>query len=197
MQTREKLLEAGREVFANRGVDAATIEDITETADVGRGSFYNFFDTKEDLVEAIVAGLIDDLLALEAIVGVENDDPLTALAVAIRSAFAMITNDGVLAWFIVRTQKISGPISEKFVDATRPLVEQGLASGQLTVGNADVALVVLGGGILAALEMLLLGRLQQDTIDQLVKHLLIGLGARPAACSKAVSVPLPTLAVRA
>jgi AcrR family transcriptional regulator len=193
MQTRVKIIEAGREVFAQRGVDAATIEEITETADVGRGSFYNFFATKEHLVEAIVSELIENLLTLEAAASVEYEDPLTALAVAIRSALQMITSDEVLAWFVVRTQTIAGRVAERFIAMTRPLIVRGLERGQLSVDDADVAVVVLGGGVLAGVEMLVIQRIQHDAIDQLVEQLLIGLGARPVDRRRVISAPLPAL----
>ena len=50
MWTRERLIEAARRVIARQGIDATTIADITSAADVGIGSFYNHFKSKEDLV---------------------------------------------------------------------------------------------------------------------------------------------------
>ena len=54
-QTREKLVRAARVVFARKGIDNTRINEITEEADVGFGSFYNHFDSKEAIVEAVLA----------------------------------------------------------------------------------------------------------------------------------------------
>ena len=54
MWTRERLTEAARRVIARKGIDATTIADITSEADVGIGSFYNHFKSKEDLVGTLV-----------------------------------------------------------------------------------------------------------------------------------------------
>ena len=43
---RARLLEAPYDVMAEIGVDAAKIKDITDRADVGLGTFYNYFETK-------------------------------------------------------------------------------------------------------------------------------------------------------
>ena len=193
MQTRDKLIEAGRQVFAEKGVDAATIQDITETADVGRGSFYNFFDTKEELVEAIVAELLEYLVQVEAAVSAEYEDPVTALAIALRSSYRVITANEVLAWFIVRTQRIGGPVAEQFQTLTQTLIERGREQGRVKVGDAGIAVVLLGGGMLAAIEMMLVGRLPKDGIDGVVEHMLLGLGVSPAVCRKVMSMPLPPL----
>jgi AcrR family transcriptional regulator len=48
-------VRAGRRtLFARQGVENTRINEITEEADVGFGSFYNHFDSKEAIVEAVV-----------------------------------------------------------------------------------------------------------------------------------------------
>lgn len=46
---KEKLLEAAHVLMLARGYNATTVDEICETAGVSKGSFYHFFDTKEDL----------------------------------------------------------------------------------------------------------------------------------------------------
>ncbi|TDT31156.1 TetR/AcrR family transcriptional regulator [Naumannella halotolerans] len=53
-QTREKLADAATEVFAERGILAATVEEICESAGFTRGAFYSNFGSKDDLVIALV-----------------------------------------------------------------------------------------------------------------------------------------------
>ncbi|MBN8933022.1 MAG: helix-turn-helix transcriptional regulator, partial [Rhizobium pusense] len=48
-RTRRALLDAARRVIGRQGVENVTIQEITDEADVGFGSFYNHFATKEDL----------------------------------------------------------------------------------------------------------------------------------------------------
>ena len=60
--TRRALLEAALALFSERGVHATRLEDVTERADLGKGAFYNYFDSKDALVAAIVgegADLLD------------------------------------------------------------------------------------------------------------------------------------------
>ena len=52
LETRERLYRAALELFAERGFLETTVEDITEAADVGKGTFFNYFPTKEHVLAA-------------------------------------------------------------------------------------------------------------------------------------------------
>lgn len=52
--TRARLLAAARKVFARQGLAEATIAQIAEEADLGFGTFYLYFSTKEDAYRAVV-----------------------------------------------------------------------------------------------------------------------------------------------
>src|SRR5512139_646545 len=53
--TRQRVLDAAREVFAERGVIGGTVEDICEAAGFTRGAFYSNFADKADVVRALLA----------------------------------------------------------------------------------------------------------------------------------------------
>jgi AcrR family transcriptional regulator len=49
-ETRDRLYRAALDLFAERGFLETTVEDITESADVGKGTFFNYFPTKEHIL---------------------------------------------------------------------------------------------------------------------------------------------------
>lgn len=53
--TREMLIRAGMEIFTERGFNAAGIEEILRRVDVPKGSFYHFFDSKQQFGMAVTA----------------------------------------------------------------------------------------------------------------------------------------------
>ncbi|HTZ73963.1 MAG TPA: TetR family transcriptional regulator [Candidatus Aquilonibacter sp.] len=50
LETRERIFTAALALFAERGFMETTVEDITEAADVGKGTFFNYFPTKEHVL---------------------------------------------------------------------------------------------------------------------------------------------------
>ncbi len=61
-RTRQKLLDAAGSLFAQSSLDDISIVDITDAADVGLGTFYNHFESKNDLLKAVA----DDFLLVYA-----------------------------------------------------------------------------------------------------------------------------------
>ena len=57
--TRRALLDVSLAYFARRGIYGTRIEDITEQADLGKGAFYNYFDSKDDLVAALLSEAVE------------------------------------------------------------------------------------------------------------------------------------------
>lgn len=60
--TRQKLMNAARAVFAERGLDLGRIDEITERADVGKGTFYYHFRNKEELVAELIRETLAQLV---------------------------------------------------------------------------------------------------------------------------------------
>jgi TetR/AcrR family transcriptional repressor of nem operon len=58
MDTRERILEAARYLFWERGYSATGINDILKQAQARSGSFYHFFAGKEALLNAVLASYV-------------------------------------------------------------------------------------------------------------------------------------------
>lgn len=59
LETRERILAATRQLLSEGGVEAVTLKAITSLADVGVGSFYNLFDSKEAAVFEVIREALD------------------------------------------------------------------------------------------------------------------------------------------
>jgi AcrR family transcriptional regulator len=63
-QTRQRLLQAAGEVFAERGYDRASLDDVGTAAGLTKGAVYSSFAGKDDLFYALMRERIDERLAL-------------------------------------------------------------------------------------------------------------------------------------
>jgi AcrR family transcriptional regulator len=61
-RTRKKLKKAALDVFSEKSIDAATVEEITEKADVGKGTLYQHFEDKEEIVITLVEEAVGHLI---------------------------------------------------------------------------------------------------------------------------------------
>ncbi len=72
----EKLIDAAERLFAEKGYSETSIDDICDEVDVTHGLFYYYFDSKEDIVEAITERLMEDIT--ETLEDITNDPILNA-----------------------------------------------------------------------------------------------------------------------
>lgn len=56
-ENRDRIVAAGLRLFGRKGLDGCTIDDIAREADVGKGTIYNYFDTKEAIVVDFLTSL--------------------------------------------------------------------------------------------------------------------------------------------
>src|SRR4029434_8371890 len=59
--TREALIKAAQEVIATQGVYVAVSEEITERADVAKGSFYQYFRNRDELLDVLLTRRLEEL----------------------------------------------------------------------------------------------------------------------------------------
>ena len=61
-ETRQKIVAAAKKLICEKGLANTSIDDITETCGVAKGSFYTYFKRKEDIVFELSRGMFDEIL---------------------------------------------------------------------------------------------------------------------------------------
>ncbi len=87
-KTREALREAGNQLFATRGFDETTTQDIADSADVSQRTLFRYFPSKEALLYGDMEAAQGELRS--ALAGRPHDEPVL---VSLRSAFAALADD--------------------------------------------------------------------------------------------------------
>ena len=78
-EIRERLFRAALDLFARKGFAETTVEDITEAADVGKGTFFNYFPSKDHILLAFGEMQIGKLESAVEMAR-ETNEPMTAFA---------------------------------------------------------------------------------------------------------------------
>jgi AcrR family transcriptional regulator len=192
-RTRARLVEAARAVFAGQGVDATRINDITEEADVGFGSFYNYFESKDAIVVAVVEQAAQEAAEANDRATLGLDDPAEVVAVAHRSLIQAAIDDPSFGWLLVRLE-----ISHDIVSATlgpyaaRDL-DRGIKAGRFDVDDRAAALIAAGGALLGVVRAVLQGHADDRTAQHHAAAVLRIFGLTPQEAAEVAARPLPRM----
>lgn len=146
-RTRSALVKAAQRLIAEGKVNVPVLE-ITQAADVGMGSFYNHFDSKEQLFEAAVADVLDAHGALLDRLTAAIEDPAETFATSFRLTGRL---------FRQRPQESEILLSSglRLLSSDRGLapralrdIKEGMASGRFTIDDPELALAIAGGALL-------------------------------------------------
>lgn len=111
--TRQKLLDAAALVFAEVGLDAASVEAICERAGFTRGAFYSNFETKDELMLALterVAGeKIDEVAERVTVLQARGEDLEAGALVRQLLDVAFDKKQGILLTSEIRTRAMRDP----------------------------------------------------------------------------------------
>jgi AcrR family transcriptional regulator len=194
-RTRANLVAAAGALFARQGVDNTRINEITEEADVGFGSFYNHFASKEAIVEAVLEETIAAQGAAIEAVTADLDDPAETVAVAHRYFVNLAHTDPNWAWLLIRldlshniTLAALGPYAQRDL-------ERGIRAGRFNVPDKRVALFAAGGALLAVMRAVLDGQAPKNADRHHGQGILRLLGLSPQDAAEVAGRPMPKIPV--
>lgn len=152
---RSELVAAATGLFAERGVTGTSVADIVRAAGVAQGTFYLYFETKDEVILAVVEEIAERMLAaVSTELGRADLDPAERLTGFARTLAALSRDSSLtdVADFIHRpeNQRLHDRLTEHFLPRLAPLIEQtildGVADGSFDVEDARAAAwFVLGG----------------------------------------------------
>lgn len=150
--TREKLLDAAFRLMAERGMDAVAINDITEAADVGFGTFYNHFASKEAIYLAVMDALFEDFGdALERIV-VDVEDPAEVISICFRHGILRARREPLWGKFLVREGFSARALTRGLGVRLLRDIQIGIAKGRFTVPDPFMTFITAGSAFLGAIS---------------------------------------------
>ncbi len=156
----ERILEAARAAFAERGLDVG-VEEIVRRAGVGKATFFRRFPTKDALVLAVLEGFVDDVEAA-AEEAAQAADPLEGLREFLM--YNMSTQAHNAAFFDAIAARFTGDsppveLTDRMLAAVGRVVEPARAAGVLREGvepgDISTAIKMLGAAIRPMPGMLL------------------------------------------
>ena len=193
IKTRDALLVAAQELILEKGVRDVTVNQITESADIGLGTFYNYFKTKDDVLDGIAELLYDSYHAdVDRIVeGVT--DPAEIVAKSAKYTINKAVDGSQWGWIMFD----SGIGIRKHSITMRARGEkdmrEGAESGRFKIQNLQLTLSMISGGVMSVSHDIYRGFLSKDIIDEALVQVLGLLGIPQEEATAIVALPLPKI----
>lgn len=152
---RAEVAGAAARVFSERGVAGTAVSDIVKAAGIAQGTFYLYFDSKDDVLLAVAEQFVAEVgtALASAISGAEVAAPqrLRSLVAALSNLAADPANSS-LAELLHRREnqalhdRLTEPLAQRLHVLVADIVAQGVAEGSMAVADANAAAwFVLGG----------------------------------------------------
>ncbi len=124
LKTRSKLLSTAAKEFARLGYAKTNINEVSIKAGFGKGTVYNYFENKFDLLLAVFKKTIDDLVTEIETQSAGIDNPLKKLEKGIYAYFHYFNKNKALTNLIIRECFAAEPKKQKeFIQAGSPVIE--------------------------------------------------------------------------
>ena len=194
-QTRLRLREVAYELMSAQGVDATTIQQITDAADVGFGTFYNYSPSKEALAQDVLDCMIHN-------VGQRNDlitqqlgetDAVRIVANSVRFVIREMVTNPVYRWWVTRLDLLVDRMRIGFGPFGLRDIDRAVASGQYVIigDNRQLAWTQLNWMMAAGGHDILQGLHRPEDERSVVEAILRVMGVDHDAAHRATMTELP------
>ena len=151
LKTRDKLVDVARQLFAKKGVEDTTMNDIAVASKKGRRTLYTYFKSKEQIYVAVVESELERLLDAMEKVAEEPIDPAEKILELINAHLEIIKtavyrNGTLRADFfrdIWRVEAIRKHFDSKEIKLFRVILREGKEKGIFDIDNVEITADIL------------------------------------------------------
>jgi AcrR family transcriptional regulator len=190
---REALVEAGYRVMSERGIDQATMQEIAELADVGAGTVYSYFKSKDELAIAVMERLMYDLaLRIEAVTN-SFSDPAQVYAFGVRSVIEAATNDMRWRQLLYRSEVIADAMHRRMGPFAIRDLENATTAGRFKVKDASLTFKMAAHAIVGGCLSITQGDFSADAVEEMIVRILCMTGIGEAEAIELANRERPPL----
>lgn len=193
-RTRTALVRAAQTFIAAGKLNVPILE-LTQAADVGMGSFYNHFDSREQLYQAAVEDALERYGAVLDELTVGLDDPAHVFAQSFRLTGRLHRRSPELSKVLLGNGLALAGSDKGLAPRARRDIVDGVRAGRFSVGDPELAMVIVAGAALVLGQLLHDHRERDDAqaTDRVTEDLLRMLGLPPDEAHEICQRPLPDL----
>lgn len=186
---RQRIIQAAIKVFASHGYHPARVEQIAAMADVGKGTVYEYFQSKEHVFQEVLAHIMEEYVqAISAVAG-QADHVRERLEQLLLVNIEFVSRHRDMAQLLLSDHPSLGDEGHhKFIAqrnrclaVMQQIISEGIASGQLRPVNPELAALLLDGAVSAVAGQVIFSSDLldwHDATNQIIEMLLQGMATR-------------------
>ena len=140
-KTRQKLVDVARQLFAKKGLNGTTMNDIAVASGKGRRTLYTYFSRKEDIYYAVIESELERLSDKLDEVAAKRIPPQDKIIDLISIKETVVRNGNLRAEFfrnIWTVEKVRKNFDEDEMELFRKVYAEGKADGEFDIENIDM-----------------------------------------------------------
>ena len=190
-RTRQGLVDAALRIYAEKGIGELHLNGLAEEAQVSNGTVYNYFRSREEVLDAVGVELASQLSLKISAVSHSIDSGAQRLSIGVRMFIEQTRQDPVWASAVVCVYQHDQNIRSAVVDALRSDLQLGIQQGHFHVTDEDISMRMVTASTMGVMTAILAG-CQTAQVDSIVaESVLLSLGMARGAARRVAYLPLP------
>lgn len=193
-RTRVELIAAAFRVFADKGFEAPVIDDFIIASGLSRGTFYNYFKTREEILKAVADELAREINARILPVLRPLTDPAERICASLLCFIGIAAADQTRGWILVRMiPVVGGPLNDHMRRHARNEIKKGVDRGRFQIDSIPAALDLGLGMAAMVIRSILAKHVPADYSRTAVAMFMRSLGIDAKEARRVAAMPLPLL----
>jgi AcrR family transcriptional regulator len=193
-RTRVELIAAAFRVFADKGFEAPVIDDFIIASGLSRGTFYNYFKTREEILKAVADELAREINARILPVLKPLTDPAERICASLLCFIGIAAADQTRGWILVRMiPVVGGPLNDHMRRHARNEIKKGVDRGRFQIDSIPAALDLGLGMAAMVIRSILAKHVPADYSRTAVAMFMRSLGIDAKEARRVAAMPLPLL----
>ena len=190
-------MAAARRLIASQGAAELRIADLTAAADLGFGTFYNHFDSKEAIIEAVLEDVWSSAATAIGSRALEFDDAAETASFSYRRFVRFARDEPDLAAVLINVPGAEDLFEGALMPYARKTLERGRDSGRFHLEDLELCLTSIAAAAFAVIKGVLNGRVGPDADVIGAEMMLRGFGVPAAEAREIAHRELPELDLHA
>jgi len=190
-RTLNQILDAAKRVFVRKGIDLVTITDIRDEAEISQGTFYNYFQTKEEVLDVLGARVSEYYREKIFVISDQYHDPAERFAVFAKLWLELARQAPDMAGIVAQSGERLLALHAQMDSHLMTYLENGVDAGRFEVSADQTTLDIIKALGLSGMRLVLYENEDSNFDETFIALFLRALGLSSSEAQEIAARPTP------